>query len=120
MNWRDDWAAGVLGLQALFHLIIDNNVSCRFDAILADSLTFCYIYQCNMDNLMFNFINSWPEIFYALTMLFTTFLSSRADENELDDDYNFYFSLGENAGIIIDNVINYRPAGSFTYDRIEY
>ena len=44
LNWRDDWAAGVLGLQALFHLIVDNNVSCRFDAIAADSLTFCYIY----------------------------------------------------------------------------
>ena len=69
---------------------------------------------------MFNVINSWPEIFYALTMLFTTYLSSQVSENGLDDDYNFYFSIGENFGIIIDNVINYRPVGSFNYDLIEY
>ena len=63
-----------------------------------------------------NVCRAWPEMFYAGFMLIFTYISSRHDEDTLMNNYNFYYAIAENAGIIIDNVIAYRPGEIYMYD----
>ena len=51
----DDFTKIMTGGTALVRLILDNEANCKFDKILLDTTTFCFINNCSWMHLVGNF-----------------------------------------------------------------
>ena len=113
---QGDWSDTMLGITAAVHLVLDNESNCKFDRVLLDATTFCFVNDCGMLKVVGNISNEAAEAFYAFNMIWTTLLSSDWADTSLEAYYTFYHSIGENSGILLDDLLGYRPRGGFKYD----
>ena len=56
---------------------------------------------------------NWPEVVYAINKMWTSVLSGEFAENNLKNHYEYYYGLGEGAGILIDDMVGFNPKDAF-------
>ena len=98
-----------MALTALARILFDNHANCKFDQILLDATTFCFINDCTYFGLMSHIAENWPEALYAVNMIWTTVASGIFIEDNLETDYKYYYQLGESIAILIDDVLSFKP-----------
>ena len=112
---EEDWSKDLMALTAVVRIVLDNERFCKFDKMAMDLTTFCFINDCSWFTMMGKFSINWAEAVYSFTMIWTTVVSSQFTDYSLENDYNFYFSIGDNVAMLIDDLIGYRPKDEYTY-----
>ena len=46
-------------------------------------------------------------------MIWTTVVSAAFTDYTLETDYKFYFSVGDNIALMVDDLIGYKPSGAY-------
>jgi len=76
INLREDWSKALMGTTAIVKLVLDMEKNCKFDQIVLDTFTYCFVNDCTYFNIMGQVAMNWPEIVYAINMLWTTIVSA--------------------------------------------
>ena len=113
---RDDWSKDLMGLTALVKVVFDNKRNCKFDKIVLDTFTYCFINDCTYMNIMAQLSINWPEIVYAFNMIWTTVVSAGFVDFSYENDYKFYHQIGVNSAILLEDLIGYKPKDGYDYD----
>ena len=81
----------MMGVTAFFRIIFDNSNNCKFDQILLETTTFCFINDCTVFAIVSNLAVNWAEAIYALNIIWTTVVSGFFIEDNLETDYKYYY-----------------------------
>ena len=65
-------------------------------------------------DILGNVFRNQGEVLYAISMILATVISGQFIDFSLKNDYKFWYAIGENCMILVDDVINYNP--KFEYD----
>jgi hypothetical protein len=112
---HDDWTRDLMGMTALVRIFLDNQKYCQFDQMSMDLITFCFINKCDSYTLLGNFLQNWAEAFYAFNMIWTTIISAFFAEGTLENSYNFYYIIGQNVALLLDDIVGYRAKDEYDW-----
>ena len=104
-----------MALTAVVRVWLDNEKYCHFDQMAMDMTTFCFINDCSWFNLGSRLFTNWAEAVYSFNMIWTTVVSAQFLDYSLSNDYHFYYSIGQNLAILLDDLIGFMPNDEYTY-----
>ena len=104
-----------MGATAIVRVALDNERNCKFQQIILDTATFCFVNECEMMQSMGNFAMNWAEDIYAFNMIWTTIVSGFYGANDLESCYHYYYKLGESTAILLDDIIGFKPKDAYEY-----
>ena len=105
-----------MGLTAFIKMTLDTHRNCKFEQIILDASTFCFVNECSFEKTLGNFSMNWAEDIYAFNMIWATIISAFYSDGGLESHYHFYYKLGDSAAILIDDIIGFKPKDdAFTY-----
>ena len=106
---EEKYVRALMGVTALFHVVEDNRANCKFEEILLDVTTLCFVNDCGTFKIVSNFTQNWAEACYALSMVLTTLISFLFDEDgSLESKYIFWYRIGDSMALFIDDLLSYR------------
>ena len=90
-----DYSYVLMGLTATVRIILDNEKNCKFDKIILDAITFCFINDfSDYMNYVKNLAQNWAEAIFAFNSIWTTVISAEIYDFSFENDYKFYHSIG--------------------------
>ena len=104
-----------MGATAVIRVALDNQRNCKFEQILLDATTFCFVHECSLEITAANFSTNWAEDIYAFNMIWTTIVSGFFSDNELETCYHYYYKLGDSVAVLLDDIIGYKPKDAYVY-----
>jgi hypothetical protein len=107
---EDDFSYLLMGITATVRLILDNEKNCKFDKVVLDAITFCFINDfSDYMNYIKNLSTNWAEAVFALNSAIATVISSSIYDFSLENDYKFYHTIGESTAILLTDIIDFKP-----------
>ena len=113
---HDDWGRDLMGLTAGVRIILDNERNCKFDKMAMDLTTYCFLNDCSWFAMLGHFSLQWAEAVYAFNMIWTTVVSSQFSDYSLSNDYHWYYIIGQNIAILLDDLVGFKPKDEYDYE----
>merc|ERR1740117_112068 len=110
----------VMGVTAIIHFMEDNRNNCKFEQILLDVTTLCFVNDCGYWKVISNLSENWGEAIYSFSMFAATLISFLFDNNySLEAEYILWYKIGNSMALFLDDLLSYRSVAGYEIDPID-